>query len=216
MEGARVNKRVATDGTKKASTDIIDLNQSPNWFGERGVKLTPVSLTLPKSLDYDAWRKMVRKVVLVHKQSTWVLADLLNFGEQKYNEMDVQAIELTEYQPEYLAIIKYVARAVDPSRRRQSLSFSHHRLIASLEPKDQDRFLREAERNAWNCEALRQAIRESKGSPLSGNSKAYKTQDCGLKPKVTDTRDEGGFDWRTGEQPEVKRCPTCGQVWPED
>jgi hypothetical protein len=61
-----------------------------------------------------------------------------------------------------LAILKYVGSRVDACRRRESLSFSHHRIVAPLEPEKQERLLSEAERHGWTRDDMQAAVRELK------------------------------------------------------
>src|SRR5262249_1051461 len=102
-------------------------------------------------------------IARIKRFTTWALADWLNYGEKRYGETYAQAVDATGLQSDYLAIIKSVGAAVDASRRRESLSFTHHRLVASLEPQEQERFLAEAEKNGWSNEQLREAVRDFKG-----------------------------------------------------
>jgi hypothetical protein len=136
---------------------IIDpINNS--WL-DIPAKMTPVSLTLPKNLSYEAWSEIGPKIVRVRKFCTWALSDWLNFGEAKYGQTFSQAADATGLQPDYLAILKYVGSRVDTCRRRESLSFSHHRLVAPLEPEEQERFLSEAERHRWTRDDMHAEVR---------------------------------------------------------
>jgi hypothetical protein len=136
---------------------IIDpVNNS--WL-DISAKLTPVSLILPKNLSYEAWAEIGPKIGRVRKFYTWALCDWLNFGEVKYGQTFSQAVDAIGLQPDYLAILKYVGSRVDASRRRESLSFSHHRLIAPLEPQEQERFLSEAEKHRWTRDDMHAAVR---------------------------------------------------------
>src|SRR5262249_16906613 len=83
----------------------------------------------------------------------------LNHGERKWGEMYVQAVNATGFEPNYLAIIKYVGESVEPSRRREALSFSHHRLVAPLQPAEQETFLAHAEKNKWTRNQLADAVK---------------------------------------------------------
>ena len=57
----------------------------------------------------------------------------------------------------YLAV--YVARAIEPARRRPTLAWSLHREVARLSPDEQDRLLEAAEREGWTCAQLREHLR---------------------------------------------------------
>ncbi len=63
----------------------------------------------------------------------WMVGDWLNFGEQKYGETYSQGMDLTGLEYQTLANEKYVSSRFEISRRRESLSFSHH-AEGALEP----------------------------------------------------------------------------------
>jgi hypothetical protein len=55
-----------------------------------------------------------------------------------------------------------VCRAFEISRRRETLSFSHHETVAALAPAEQDRLLGEADRQGWSRQELRAAVHSTK------------------------------------------------------
>ena len=59
-------------------------------------------------------------------------------------------------------ILKYVASRIAPERRRPSLSFAHHRLVAPLEPAEQTKFLDLAERNGLDRDEFDVVVRNFK------------------------------------------------------
>jgi hypothetical protein len=134
----------------------IDLSQT-SWRGAP-VRITATSVTLPEDLTYDLWAEWLIEVARRHRRSTWILADSLSFGERKYGEMYADAADRTGFKPDYLAILKYVGTSVHPSCRRESLSFTHHRHVASLAPDEQSRLLLEAEKHGWGAAELRLAV----------------------------------------------------------
>jgi hypothetical protein len=147
-------------GQMKRLKPNLDLIKN-HWL-DVPAKITPTSLTLSKDLSYEKWAEIGLRITRVKRFTGWALADWLNFGERKYGQVYTQAVARTGFQADYLAILKHVAANVDPSRRRENLSFTHHRLVASLEPKDQERFLSDAEENDWSQEELREAVRDFK------------------------------------------------------
>jgi hypothetical protein len=58
-----------------------------------------------------------------------------------------------------------VARRVPRSRRRTALSFTHHQLVAAMEPDEQEEWLDRAEANRWSVEEFRGALREPDALP---------------------------------------------------
>jgi hypothetical protein len=139
---------------------LIQLKDS--WL-DIPANMTPVSLILPKSLTYEKWADIGQKLTVMNRFTKWALSDWLNYGELKYGETYAQAASATGYAPDYLAIIKYVGGSVDASRRRQNLSFEHHRLVAPLNAEEQECMLAVAESNRWTVAELRTAIQAAKG-----------------------------------------------------
>jgi hypothetical protein len=124
--------------------------------------MTPVSLSLPKNLTRGQWAAIGPKIVRLHRFTTWALADWLNYGEIRYGETYSQYADATGLQPDYLAVVKHVGSRIDPTRRREELSFSHHRIVAALNPQAQTDWLSSAVDNGWSVEELRGALGESR------------------------------------------------------
>ncbi len=68
-----------------------------------------------------------------------------------------------------------VCRRIEPSRRREVLSWSHHREVAALEPEDADALLDKAEAEGWTRQELRRQAKRVKigntGAPTLPSSK---------------------------------------------
>jgi hypothetical protein len=129
------------------------------WLNLQGARITPCALILPEDIDFDTWAAMGPKLGKLKRFSTWAVADWLATGEIVFNESYSQACDSTGLDPAYLMILKHVASKVSPERRRESLSFTHHRLVAQLSASEQDKFLDLAERNCWSREVLTEAVR---------------------------------------------------------
>lgn len=74
----------------------------------------------------------------------------------------MQAARVTGYDPKSLRNYAWVASRVQLSLRRDNLSYSHHELVAALEPDQQERWLRFASENRLSVEDLRMALRASR------------------------------------------------------
>jgi hypothetical protein len=79
----------------------------------------------------------------------WKLADSLvwSCSDADYERVGSE----TGYSYATLLDLARVARRIPASRRRPSLSFGHHRRVASMLPAEQDWWLREAEARGWSC-----------------------------------------------------------------
>lgn len=124
--------------------------------------ITAVSLELPSGLKYKDWEVTGKRLTQFRQACHWWVGDWLNFGEAQYGEMYSQALEETQYAYATLAKDKFVASRFEFLRRRKNLSWSHHEVVASLEPSEQDRWLDQAEKHHWTREELREEIRAFK------------------------------------------------------
>lgn len=88
----------------------------------------------------------------------WI-GDWLNYGERQWGEMYTQAIDETGYSYGTLANDKWVASRIEPSRRRENLSYAHHQEIADLMPEDQEKMLDMAEEHHLNSKNFRNVVR---------------------------------------------------------
>jgi hypothetical protein len=77
-----------------------------------------------------------------------------------FGERMAQAVENTGLAPQTLMNYASVARRVPPERRRQSLPYSYHAVVAPLEPADQERWLTDAEAEGWTRRELAHAVRD--------------------------------------------------------
>ena len=116
-------------------------------------------LPLPDDLTYEEWEDIGRTLDAVEAASQWWRGDWLNYGERKYGEKYAQAIEVTGKSPQGLMNAAWVAGKFETSRRRETLSWSHHAEVAALDHDIQDQLLDQAESEEWTRNVLRDAVR---------------------------------------------------------
>jgi len=92
----------------------------------------------------------------------WWIGDWVAYGERSYGETYTQAIEVTGQAYQTLNDVVWVARKFEFSRRRENLSWSHHREVAALEPPEQEGWLDLAERNEWSRNDLRRHVQQER------------------------------------------------------
>ena len=118
-------------------------------------------LIIPQSLSLNAWEKIGRELAALCDSSAWWLADWLIYGETAYSGRYREIIEQTGLSYQTLRNYAWVARRFEQSRRRENLSFAHHAEVASLEPAEQDYWLRRAEEQKWSRNRLRTEVQTS-------------------------------------------------------
>jgi hypothetical protein len=110
-------------------------------------------------LAYRDWVLAGRRIGIMWRGSPWWIGDWLLYGTSRWGEMYAQAAKITGYDPKSLRNMRYVASRFDLSLRRDNLTWSHHALLASLEPDAQRRWLDRADHDRLSVEDLRIELR---------------------------------------------------------
>jgi DNA modification methylase len=127
--------------------------------------VTATSLELPEGLAFDEWEHIGAILDHVGGAWQWWYGDWYRYGERHYGEAHTQALGPDDPAYQTKANAAWVAASFcQLSRRRESLSFSHHAEVAALEPQAQEALLMEAERERWGVRELRQAARRMRPS----------------------------------------------------
>lgn len=129
---------------------VPDMVKESGDLGE----ISPIGWVPNEDLSYEDWEYAMQGFFLAHKSLNWIIGDGLNFGESRYGEMYAQAIECTGWAYQRLADAKWVAAAVPIENRREALTWTHHRHVASLPPPAQEQWLARAEEESWTTTEL--------------------------------------------------------------
>lgn len=130
-----------------------------------GFKLTPTGLAISGNPSFDDWEVVGKQLRYMERVIHWAIGDWLNYGERRWGEMYAQALDTFDYAQSTMATDKYVAGKIETSRRRENLTFSHHREVAPLSSNKQDKILDMAEQGELSTRQVRQlvlATRQSK------------------------------------------------------
>lgn len=122
------------------------------------IQFTPTGLSLPADLSFDEWADYGERLFAMERGVMWAIGDWWRFGEHRYGERAAQALD-SRYSFQTLANAGYVAGAVETSRRREVLSYSHHAEVAALPTEEQDYWLDAAESGEWSRNELRARIK---------------------------------------------------------
>jgi hypothetical protein len=110
-------------------------------------------------MPFNDWRRLLEKLARMGDSAAWWIGDCLVYGE-RYRR-DYQAwFEQFDRANESLRVYHWVAARVDAVTRVTALRWTHHRLVARLEPEQQAYWLAEAQRHAWTTRELEQALAE--------------------------------------------------------
>lgn len=139
------------------------------------------SLSLQAGLSYEEWESEGHVLSQMTRCLAWWWGDWLNYGESNYGEAYSQAITLTGKDYSTVSHWKWVADKVEVWRRRQSLSWAHHREVAKLEPAEQEKWLNIADEERLTRKDFRERLRGD-GDVLI-IPKLYQCPDCGFTAK---------------------------------
>lgn len=123
-----------------------------------GAALSPVSLVLPDGLSFEQWSEIGGTLKRIERSVMWWIGDWLRYGEQRYGEMYTQALDKTEYSYQTLNDAKWVAGEIEISRRRENLSWSHHKEVAARSHEEQEELLDCADAQKWSRNELRAEV----------------------------------------------------------
>lgn len=118
-------------------------------------------LSLADGISFNEWREIGERLDRISESSLWWVADWAAYGERWYRRDYGPALEAI-WERRSLQNLASIARSVEPSRRREGLSFGHHACVASMSADEQDDWLDDAERQEWSVRELREEIRRSR------------------------------------------------------
>lgn len=143
-------------------------------------------LRLPDDLMLADWCHIGTQLLTIADSSSWWTGDWLVFGYEKYPDRYQRAMRDTSLDYQTLRNYAWVARAFEPSRRRDALSFQHHMEVAALAPSEQDHWLDFAERLKWSRNQLRQQIRANRNHEQPGENTRRISLQLALSPERYD------------------------------
>jgi hypothetical protein len=173
----------------------IPTSQTPTGLTEAASRpaatLSTVAWVPNADLAHPEWIAAGRRLGSIGRCSQWWVGDWLRYGTVRWGEKYVEAAKITGYDPKSLRNIAYVASRYELSRRRDSLSWSHHAELAMLDPAEQDEWLDRASQDRLSVSDLRTELR------AQGRGSKNRTDDDSI-----------------GEDPVSVTCPNCGHAIP--
>jgi hypothetical protein len=166
-----------------------------------GFTLSRTGLREGENLTLEQWKAMGEWLRHCDGAVHWWIGDWLNCGERNWAEMYQQAVEATGFDYQTLRDDKWVCGRVEMSRRRDKLSFSHHKEVAALLPDAQDRFLAHCELEGWSTRELRQQIARCRVAPEITAGKDGKSYPSGAHPCAPETPADAPDEPETTREP---------------
>lgn len=161
---------------------------------------TANSLELRRGLPYEAWHDVGSRIARISNASAWWLGDWVTYGEQSYGMRYRAALKTTALDYQTLRNYAWVARAFEPFRRREGVSFQHHAEVAALPEADQDLWLERAARLQWSRNELRRRLRAEFRTAVPAGDEHAMT----LRVRVTTDRE---LKWRQAAEAADQALP---------
>lgn len=149
---------------------------------EDKVRIRPLGLEIKADLSFREWSALAHRLGSALRSCAFVVGNWLVYGEDRFGQLTLPGIEpgprrmvtreqyedarlATGIDPAVLANYAYVARNVPREKRRECLSWEHHRAVAKLEEPEQERWLDVARKEDMTSRRLRASI--TKGRVVS-------------------------------------------------
>lgn len=126
-------------------------------YAPSGLIISPVKAVVEYA-DYDSWCKTLNHLRLIEGATQWWIGDWLNYGEHRWGEKYVQAVNESEAQR--WRVYASVAGKYDMLSRNNSLSWSHHLAVAYIEEPRRTELLELAVGDHLSVAELRKLIKE--------------------------------------------------------
>jgi hypothetical protein len=128
-------------------------------------------------MDHPQWVAVGRRLGGISRSNQWWLGDWLRYGNAKWGEKYAEASRITGYDVRSLTNMASLAACFEISRRRDNLSWSHHAVVAALDPDEQDRWLDMAAAERLSVADLRtelRAVERRRGAQERANAEPAK------------------------------------------
>jgi len=130
--------------------------------------LSKIAWAPQRDLGHSDWLATGRRLGAIGRCSQWWIGDWVRYGTSRWGEKYAEAARVTGYDVASLRNMAWVASRFDLSLRNDKLTWSHHVLVAPLEPDEQREWLRRASEERLSVADLRLELRALR----EGDSKA--------------------------------------------
>lgn len=118
------------------------------------VRLSATSVNFLSRPTLEEWGNVMEFVERADNAVQWWVGDLINAGENMFGEEASQWFSDATWRR-----WAWVCEKVQPALRRADLSFTHHEVIARLEPREQKHWLAQAAQHGWSVSELRKQLK---------------------------------------------------------
>lgn len=122
------------------------------------VSSSPLGLRLRTDLGFEEWCAIVQRLLEIEDRMQWWVGDALAQGEYAYGKKYRPFVDELELRFDRIKNWNWVAGNVPETVRRGDLTWTHHRAVAKLVPRDQERWLARAAAEGWSTRELLDAL----------------------------------------------------------
>lgn len=162
--------------------------RDPRDIALAGFTLTAVGVEVEGQPTIEEWRTAMQFIDRAASASMWWHGDMLRYGEATYGELASQDDGDEKYDYKTLRNAKYVAENVPMSRRRDTLSFGHHEVVAPLSPDQQVKWLDQAESETLTRSELRRVVADARAGVQALALRLYRLCDRANWQVLSDAR----------------------------
>lgn len=125
--------------------------------------VTKTELKMPEGFTTTDWTRVGEALCITRGAVAWWVGDWINQGEDRLEQHEaVQlACTLLNIEPGTATTYASVCRTFGPERRRDLLSFEHHKEVRGMDRRHQDKWLDEAAGQKWSKADLRRNMKEA-------------------------------------------------------
>lgn len=145
-------------------------------------------------LGQTEWLATGRRLGAIGRCSQWWVGDWIRYGTARWGEKYAEAARVTGYDVASLRNMAWVASQFDLSLRSDKLTWSHHVLLAPLEPEEQRHWLDRAHEERLSVADLRLELR---------------AHGRGARKRL-DVSEATSEIAREAQGPDATVCPHCG------
>lgn len=124
--------------------------------------LTATGFNLPAEVSFDQYQAIGQLFGFAHEALKFAIGDWILQGEQIWGEEVYQAVESLGISVASRLQYTRVADRIPQERRVEGLTWSHHRAVLSLDPEEQDLWLKRAKESDWSKYELEEHLRDQK------------------------------------------------------
>lgn len=170
-------------------------------------RLSATAWTPGEDMEYHNWILEGRRIGAIGRGSPWWVGDWLHYGTARWGERYLEAVKITGYDSKSLRNMRYVSSRFALSLRRDNLTWSHHALLAAMEPGEQRHWLDRAAANRFTVEDLRIELRTAQRGGYAARERLRESQlseddesasmpvlmcpKCGYEAAMNDFEDHG-------------------------